>query len=54
MHRLLWAIVLGIAVLLPVTQQAHAQAKPEKTDIVLGLPVNTSTFLPIYLADEEG
>jgi len=33
---------------------AHAQNAPEKTDITIGLPVTTSTFIPLYLADEEG
>lgn len=43
------AAALGMAVGL-----ACAQAAPEKTDITIGLPVTTSTFIPLYLADEEG
>jgi NitT/TauT family transport system substrate-binding protein len=33
---------------------AFAQEKPEKTEVTIGLPVTTSTFLPLYLADSEG
>jgi len=36
------------------TSVAYAQAEPEKTDITIGLPLNTATFIPLYLADEEG
>lgn len=31
-----------------------ASAEPETTDITFGLPVTTATFLPLYLADENG
>ncbi|OGA95492.1 MAG: hypothetical protein A3E79_10695 [Burkholderiales bacterium RIFCSPHIGHO2_12_FULL_61_11] len=31
-----------------------AQGKPEKTSLTIGLPVTTSTLLPLYLAEEEG
>ena len=33
---------------------AMAQGKLEKTNVVVGLPVTTSTLLPIYLARNEG
>lgn len=40
---------MGLAVSL-----SHAQNAPEKADITIGLPVTTSTFIPLYLAEEEG
>lgn len=33
---------------------AFAQEAPEQAEITIGLPVTTSTFLPLYLAEEEG
>lgn len=33
---------------------AQAQDALERTNLVIGLPVTTSTFLPLYLADAEG
>ena len=32
---------------------SFAKNAPEKTEVTIGLPVTTSTFLPIYLADQE-
>ena len=54
MKRLITAMTTGIACLALVTSAALAQGKPEKADITIGLPVTTSTFLPIYLANEQG
>jgi len=48
------AFAASIACLAMLTGAAEAQGKPEKTDVTIGLPVTTSTFLPIYLAQEEG
>jgi len=44
----------GFAALLCLSTQVLAQATPERTSITIGLPVTTSTFLPLYLAEEEG
>lgn len=43
------AAVLGVAIV-----AAPAQAKPEKAKITIGLPVIAATFLPLYLAEDEG
>ncbi|WP_159593424.1 ABC transporter substrate-binding protein [Chelativorans xinjiangense] len=51
MKRLIGILTAGLAVL---AAPAAAQDAPEKTDITIGLPVTTSTFLPLYMADEEG
>lgn len=53
MHRTLKTIAAGLAGLALMAGSASAQGKPEKTDITVGLPVTTSTFLPLYLAQEE-
>lgn len=37
-----------------LVRPAAAADTPEKTDITIGLPVTTSTFLPIYLAEKDG
>jgi NitT/TauT family transport system substrate-binding protein len=44
----------GAAMALALAGQALGQGEPEMKEITLGLPVTTSTFLPIYLAAEEG
>ena len=44
----------GLAALTLLTGNVLADGKLEKTDITIGLPVTTSTFLPLYLANEEG
>jgi ABC-type nitrate/sulfonate/bicarbonate transport systems, periplasmic components len=54
MHRAIKTITASLAGLAMLAGSAWAQGKPEKTDITIGLPVTTSTFLPIYLAQEEG
>ena len=51
--------LLGIALLLGAlcagSPEVRAQAaKPEITDVTIGLSVNDSTFLPIYLAESAG
>jgi NitT/TauT family transport system substrate-binding protein len=54
MNKVLWAgmaLLAGIAVLV---QPRNAAAAPEAMNITVGLPVTTSTFLPIYLAEKEG
>src|SRR5690606_1052145 len=33
---------------------ANAQPKLEKTKVTIGLPLITGTFLPLFLADEQG
>lgn len=45
----LFAAALGFAF---VAGPAHA--KPEKAKITIGLPVTAATFLPLYLAEDEG
>jgi NitT/TauT family transport system substrate-binding protein len=52
--RITVAIAVIVCAALGLPSQASAQAKPELTSITLGLPVTTSTLLPLYLADEEG
>lgn len=47
------ALVVG-AITLATASTAWAQGKPERTSITIGLPVTTSTLLPLYLAEEEG
>lgn len=37
-----------------LVRPAAAADTPEKTDVTIGLPVTTSTFLPIYLAEKDG
>ena len=54
MKRILTTMTAGIACLAAFSGIALGQAKPEKTDVTIGLPVTTSTFLPLYLAQEEG
>ncbi len=54
MKRLITAMTAGIACLALATSAALAQGKPEKADITIGLPVTTSTFLPLYLAQQQG
>jgi len=44
------AAVAVVGALAPIA----AWAAPEKTEITIGLPVTTSTFLPLYMADEMG
>ena len=39
---------------LAIAAPAGLMAQPESTTVVIGLPVTTATFLPVYLADEEG
>lgn len=46
-------LALLAAVVLPAGMAA-AQDAPEKAKITIGLPVTTSTFLPLYMADEAG
>jgi NitT/TauT family transport system substrate-binding protein len=52
--RITVAIAVVVCAALGLPSQASAQAKPELTSVTLGLPVTTSTLLPLYLADEEG
>lgn len=54
MKKLTTVMIAGISCLTILTSAALAQGKPEKADITIGLPVTTSTFLPIYLANEQG
>ena len=54
MKRLIAAVTAGVACAALFTGAAFAQGKPEKTDITIGLPVTTSTFLPIYMAKQQG
>lgn len=54
MKRLTETLAAGFAAVSLLAGSAIAQDGPEKTDITIGLPVTTSTFLPLYLADEEG
>lgn len=54
MKRLITGLATGITCLALVTSAAQAQGKPEKADLTIGLPVTTSTFLPIYLAKQQG
>ncbi|MEI2384866.1 ABC transporter substrate-binding protein [Breoghania sp. JC706] len=51
MQRLMSALVCGLALLVAATA---TQAAPEKKEIVVGLPVMSATFLPLFLADEKG
>jgi NitT/TauT family transport system substrate-binding protein len=54
MKTLVTALLLAGATCLPFTGQVAAQDGLETTDITIGLPVHTSTFLPLYLAEAEG
>jgi NitT/TauT family transport system substrate-binding protein len=54
MKRILATVTAGIACLAVLSGAALGQGKPEKTDVTIGLPVTTSTFLPLYMAQEEG
>lgn len=54
MTRFLTAMIAGVACVALLGDAVLAQGKPERTDVTLGLPLTTSTFLPIYLAQEEG
>jgi NitT/TauT family transport system substrate-binding protein len=55
LQRIAMAAVAAIAcTALTMPSKASAQAKPELASVTLGLPVTTSTLLPLYLADEEG
>ena len=55
MLNLFKTIGVAVAALGLATGLARAQsAAPEKTDITIGLPVTTSTFIPLYLAEAEG
>lgn len=54
MLNLLKTIGASVAAMGMAMSLAQAQAAPEKTDITIGLPVTTSTFIPLYLAQEEG
>lgn len=54
MKKLITAMTAGVACFALLTGAASAQNKPEKADITIGLPVTTSTFLPLYLAQAQG
>jgi NitT/TauT family transport system substrate-binding protein len=54
MRRWLTGLATAFAMLALTTGGALAQGALERTKLVVGLPLNTSTFLPLYLADEEG
>lgn len=54
MRRWLTGIAAALAMLVLTTGGALAQGALERTKMVVGLPLNTSTFLPLYLAEEEG
>jgi NitT/TauT family transport system substrate-binding protein len=51
--RIVTGFALGIAAILAAAQ-TPAQGKPEQTTLTIGLPVTTSTLLPVYLAEEAG
>ncbi|MHB2263754.1 ABC transporter substrate-binding protein [Aliihoeflea sp. PC F10.4] len=53
MLKLVRNITAVAAITVASLQPAYAQ-EIEKTDITIGLPLNTSTYLPIYLAESEG
>ena len=50
---LIFVMVIGLSLVAPLGVEA-ASIKPEKSKIKLGLPVITYTFLPLYLAVEQG
>lgn len=52
--RLLRNVGLALLAGALASSPAWAQGKPEKTSVTIGLPVTTSTLLPLYLAEEEG
>jgi NitT/TauT family transport system substrate-binding protein len=54
MNKILWAGMAFLAGIAVFVQPRNAAAAPETMNITVGLPVTTSTFLPIYLADKEG
>jgi len=54
MMKFLKTIGAAVTALGLATGLAQAQAAPEKTDVTIGLPVTTSTFIPLYLAEAEG
>jgi NitT/TauT family transport system substrate-binding protein len=54
MNQLLKSTAAGLACLAALTSAALSQGKPEKTDLTIGLPLTTSTLLPIYVAEKEG
>jgi len=54
MTRLTAITTAGVACLTLLTGNAFPQGKPEKPNLTIGLPVTTSTFLPLYLAEYQG
>jgi NitT/TauT family transport system substrate-binding protein len=54
MRRWLTGLAAAVAMLGLATGGALAQGALERAKLVVGLPHNTSTFLPLYLAEEEG
>lgn len=54
MNRFITAVAMGLGTLAMFAGSASAKDPLEKADITIGLPVTTSTFLPLYLADEAG
>jgi len=54
MNRLSRVLTAAVAATLAVATSAAAQVTPEKPKVTIGLPVHTSTFLPLYMAEEAG
>jgi NitT/TauT family transport system substrate-binding protein len=54
MLSLLKTFGVAIAALMVGAGTSYAQNAPEKPDVTVGLPVTTSTFIPLYLAETEG
>jgi NitT/TauT family transport system substrate-binding protein len=48
------ALLAAAVVIAFAPSSASAQGKPEKASLTIGLPVTTSTLLPVYLAEEAG
>lgn len=54
MNTITKAVPAAIMAVSLLAGSAFAENTPEISEITLGLPVTTSTFLPLYLANEEG
>ena len=53
--KIVWKLLTGALVgAMLAAGPATAQNKPEKAKVTIGLPVHTSTFLPLYMAEEAG
>jgi NitT/TauT family transport system substrate-binding protein len=52
--RRFWILVLAAACALATPRPGFAQPQPEDKEVVLGITLATATFLPIFIAEQEG